>query len=267
MVDYYKVLGVKRTASMREIKTAYRRLARTKHPDVSKSGSQDATQEFAIIADAYKILSNVHERARYDEGFKNLSWNKESVLDSRNPHAQRLRRVAAQRRWDKAVDRWLETERRETRERSQAVFTTVSLFLSTFIVAIFKPRIWDTADETGRLIVITLFIVGMWHLLSRVRDSLHRYTYRNREQQSIIEAAGEQPKPYSRTAALTFLVVGACVSFGLGLLASTYIYDSLLIDMAAFFDNNLRLDLLIYPPIAVLLVDTMHTVAQKIDPY
>jgi molecular chaperone DnaJ len=60
--DYYKTLGVDRTASEKAIKTAYRRLARKHHPDVSK-GSAD---KFKEIAEAYEVLSDPDKRKRYD---------------------------------------------------------------------------------------------------------------------------------------------------------------------------------------------------------
>jgi DnaJ-class molecular chaperone len=60
--DYYKTLGVDRTASDKAIKTAYRRLARKHHPDVSK-GSADRFKE---IAEAYEVLSDPDKRKRYD---------------------------------------------------------------------------------------------------------------------------------------------------------------------------------------------------------
>ena len=59
--------------------------------------------------------------------------------------------VTMQARLDKAVDRWLEVERRENFALQQAVFTTVTLFLSTFIVAMLKPRFWQSfnSERTG----------------------------------------------------------------------------------------------------------------------
>lgn len=60
--DYYKILGVGRTADEKTIKTAYRRLARKHHPDVNR-GSADRFKE---INEAYAVLSDPEKRKRYD---------------------------------------------------------------------------------------------------------------------------------------------------------------------------------------------------------
>jgi molecular chaperone DnaJ/curved DNA-binding protein len=60
--DYYKILGVERNADDKAVKTAYRRLARKHHPDVSK-GSAARFQE---ISEAYEVLSDPAKRKRYD---------------------------------------------------------------------------------------------------------------------------------------------------------------------------------------------------------
>jgi len=62
--DFYAVLGVSRTAASEEIQRAYRRLARTYHPDVNKDpGAEDRFKE---IAQAYDVLSDPDTRRRYD---------------------------------------------------------------------------------------------------------------------------------------------------------------------------------------------------------
>ena len=63
--DYYAVLGVKRDASADDIKTAYRRLARKYHPDVSKE--KDAEEKFKEMAEAYETLQNPEKRTAYDQ--------------------------------------------------------------------------------------------------------------------------------------------------------------------------------------------------------
>lgn len=62
--DYYEVLGVPRTASKEEIKKAFRALARKYHPDVNKE--PDAEARFKEINEAYSVLSDDDQRARYD---------------------------------------------------------------------------------------------------------------------------------------------------------------------------------------------------------
>ncbi|HVC29241.1 MAG TPA: DnaJ C-terminal domain-containing protein [Gammaproteobacteria bacterium] len=63
--DYYTVLGVVRTAGAAEIKSAYRKLARKYHPDVSKE--KDAEERFKDIAEAYQTLKDPEKRAAYDQ--------------------------------------------------------------------------------------------------------------------------------------------------------------------------------------------------------
>src|SRR5262245_50839570 len=63
--DYYSILGVARDASDKEIKDAYRKLARKYHPDVSKE--KDAEEKFKDIAEAYKTLKDPETRAAYDQ--------------------------------------------------------------------------------------------------------------------------------------------------------------------------------------------------------
>ncbi len=63
--DYYKILGVSRNADEKEIKKAYRRLARQYHPDVNP-GDKKAEAQFKEINEAYEVLSDPEKRKKYD---------------------------------------------------------------------------------------------------------------------------------------------------------------------------------------------------------
>jgi hypothetical protein len=280
VINYYRVLGVKRSATVREIKSAYRRLARKRHPDVNR-GSEKAARDFALISLAYRTLNDPQERAYHDAQLdKRLGAS--SILYSGNPHAQRARNIATQARWDRIVNEILESDRRENLERQRAVFTTVSLFLSTFFVAMVKPPVWQTFGYAGRAILVTLFVIGLWHLALRLREYLRHYTYQPKALlDSIMQEEEKPPQPFTRFSAYAFLITGYAVSLGIGLFIGWHARD-FFSDLSLFFIRHrvevaqtgvlqlsptatLISDLVFYPPIVVLIIDTVHAVASKID--
>jgi hypothetical protein len=276
MTDYYQVLGVKPTATATEIKSAYRKLARKRHPDVNR-GSEKAAREFALLSLAYHTLIDPQERAFHDQQLTNQrNGGSASILHSDNPHAQRARDMQA--RWDRVVNQILETDRRENLVRQRAVFTTVALFLSTFFVTMIKPPLWQSFDLVGRAILVTLFVGGLWHLVRRLREYFQHYTYKPELHFSITQEEKPQSKPFTRFSAYVFLVGGYALSVGLGLLIGWQAED-FFSDLNMLFRHHvsapagagfspmvlITADLVFYPPIAVLIIDTLHSLASRID--
>lgn len=64
--DYYKTLGVERDASEKEIKSAYRKLARKHHPDVNPN-DKSSEDKFKEVSEAYEVLSDKDKRTKYDQ--------------------------------------------------------------------------------------------------------------------------------------------------------------------------------------------------------
>jgi molecular chaperone DnaJ len=86
--DYYSILGVDKKASAKEIKQAYRKLARKHHPDVN-AGDKSAEARFKEINRAYEVLSDAEKRKKYDKFGEN--WE----------HAEQFTRAGGQQpRWD-----------------------------------------------------------------------------------------------------------------------------------------------------------------------
>ena len=275
MIDYYKILGVKSNASYADIKSAYRKLARKSHPDLNPDSK--AAREFALLSKAYHVLSNPQDRVYYDQQWQAEKNRSYSILASNNPHAKRARNLAVQAKWDRLVDEVLERDRKENRERQRAVFTTVSLFLSTFFLAMIRPQLWQIFNPFGRAIVLTLFVIGVWHLFTRLREYFAHYTYQPKVIEGSIRDSETPEQPFTRFSAYTFLLVGYALCIGIGLYIGWHTQDffssmNMLIrtpaGAQALANSSAVLlipDLVFYPPIAVLIIDTMQGLAARID--
>lgn len=253
MPDLYAVLGVSRTANTSDIKSAYRRLARQYHPDVNSDPA--AAGKFAQINEAYHTLIDADRRRSYDRTGRTQS---SSVSQASAVAARAARRAYYQARADQVVNEWLERERKETRARGKAVYTTVTLFVSTFFVAM-KPSFFELKNLTWKIAIVLLFTVGVWHLFKSLKEHFDHYTY-TPEKISITRTRRRQAdKRFKRSVAWMFVICGYLMSLLAGMLIG------MLTDSPSALIGNWTMSdafffALIYPPIAVLIVDTMYKI-------
>ncbi|NXF30939.1 DNJB8 protein, partial [Nyctibius bracteatus] len=70
MGDYYKVLGLQKSASQDDIKKSYHKLALKWHPDKNPGNTEEAEKKFKAVAEAYEVLSDPQKRSLYDRSVK-----------------------------------------------------------------------------------------------------------------------------------------------------------------------------------------------------
>lgn len=257
MPDLYAVLGVNRAATTNEIKSAYRRLARRYHPDINPDPA--ASAKFTQINEAYHTLIDPDRRRSYDRTGRSPSAHARQV----NTAAARAARHAYyQARADKIVNEWLERERQETRARGKAVYTTVTLFLSTFMMAMTKLPLFEKANLFWRITLVVLFGFGVWHLFTSLKEHFDRYTYR--PGRISITRASKANKPFKRSVAWAFVIFGYLLSLAAGMLIG------MLTDFSAHPSSAPTLSdaffaVLFYPPIAVLIVDMVYLINLRFE--
>ena len=79
-IDYYQILAIAKTATPKEIKAAYRKLARKHHPDINPN-DKDAKAKFQQINEANEVLSDPEKRAKYDQ--QSADWKENQEYRSR----------------------------------------------------------------------------------------------------------------------------------------------------------------------------------------
>ena len=261
MLDYYQVLGVKSTASLKEIKAAYKRLARLRHPDLN-GGQPEAAQAFVQISRARDILIDPQRRAAYDA--------QRSAYAAKGAHAPvvsgtvetYVRRARSDARIKQNLEKFLMFEREEARALRQAVFPIVAFLFATFFVPLVRPHVWRSSGWIGRTVMLTLVGIGVWHTVSKIWAAIKLHTDNDRTL-----AADDQmlAKRWSRRQAILLIALAATGCGLLGTLIGMSLSDSLLIAMPMFFDPSISLELLLYPWIMVLLMDAGHSLSQRID--
>ncbi len=270
MVNYYDILKVSPKASKAEIKSAYRRLARKLHPD-SHTGSEETALKFAEIAEAYEILGNSKERAKYDQRILQRQFNNngdefsDSLFNSSNRHAQRWRQMVYEKRYNDIIDRMMEEERLEATAFQRAIFPLVSFLVSTVIVTAIHPQFFAQSGVVGEIAIVSLFVAGIIHLIGRLREGFERYTERDDNiHDSILDENYSSAPRKSQYAVAAALLGGIGASVGLGFLIGTQVHFAA--DLSpSMFSRNLLPEFLFYPPIITLFVDLIHSVAYRFE--
>ena len=88
-IDYYKILGITKTASESDIKSAYRKLARKHHPDLNPN-DRNAEQKFKEINEANEVLSNVKNRKKYDK--YGVEWKHADEIEKQKKNQQQYQK-------------------------------------------------------------------------------------------------------------------------------------------------------------------------------
>ena len=261
MLDYYQLLGVKSTASVKEIKAAYKRLARRQHPDLNRN-SPEATKAFVQISRARDVLIDPQRRAAYDAQ-RNAYASKGAYAPIVNLTLESyLRRARSEARIKNNLQKFLMIEREEARALRQAVFPIVAFLFAAFFVPLVRPHLWRSSGWTGRSVMLVLVSLGIWHTVSKIWAAIKLHT----DDARTIDGDDQMgPQRWSRRQALLLIVLAAVGCGLLGTLIGMSFSDSLLSVMPMFFDPSIRLELLLYPWIMVLLIDALYSLSQRID--
>ncbi len=269
MVNYYDILKVSPQASSAEIKSAYRRLARKLHPD-STDGSEATALKFAAIAEAYEVLSKPKDRARYDKRLLDITLGSngfaDSFIESSNPHAKRWRQMVVEKRYNDIIDRMIAEERNESVALQKFLFPLVALVVSCLFFSIIRPDLFlpnvDRIEIVGmliRIVVATLFVIGVIHLIGRMREAFDRFAFDDNDiHDSVLDGTELPTRHWSRYSMSALIILGVAVAFAIGFGVGYGLELKPSITAPYLFSQSPQIDILLYPPIFVLLVDSIH---------
>ncbi len=167
MTDYYAILGIQSTATNRQIKTAYRKLALKYHPDKNPDNSI-AEKKFIEIANAYEILSDAVKRSRYDHGL-------EIDLDENIDYDPRTRR----RRPPPGYYQAYKSEKTVFSRRDYA-FATASVFAIIFFAVAFPLYLLQTTSTKYYNKAVSNYLAGKYYsALHNVDLSIQDFSNKN----------------------------------------------------------------------------------------
>ena len=267
MVNYYDILKVSDEATAAEIKSAYRRLARELHPD-RNNGSEETALKFAAIAEADETLGNPRERSKYNRRLAEITMGANGdgqLFTSDNRYSRRWRQMVFEKRFNEIIDRMILEERRESIALQRFLFPLVALFVALLFVGVIRPNLFmsqpfgEWSWVLIRIAIVALFVVGVLHLIERMREALEHLAYDDEAiHDSVLDPTEIPQRHWSRYSLLavmsigTFVCLAAGYAIGFGFhLTSQYGY---------LFADGPTVDVILFPPIFVLLVDAVHKI-------
>jgi hypothetical protein len=129
-------------------------------------------------------------------------------------------------------------------------------------VALIRPRIWRSTDWNGRAVILTLVSLGVAHTVWKIWTAIKMVPDDQMGAGVIrLPLLGKS----RRSAALLLIGLAAIVCGLMGTLVGISLSDVLSMAMPRFFDQSIRLDLLLYPWVMVLFLNACHSLSQRLD--
>ena len=157
--DFYDVLGIGRNADEKEIKRAYRKLAKKYHPDTNP-GDNEAEQKFKEVTEAYNVLSDAEKKKLYDQ-FGMAAFEEDSAPEPRMDRAVRI--VALADRMEPAVSEALISAREEMEHTENIILKAeiwmmfLEIFSETCFMAV-QEEVFPDMDLTAQDLVNALAV-------------------------------------------------------------------------------------------------------------
>lgn len=146
--NFYLILGIKNAASLDEIKSAYRELAKKFHPD-KNPGNVEAEERFKEIQEAYAVLSNTDKRRKYDMNFASSSYtanynqrrSNAAYTGNAYQYAQQQAQYSKARTTQPSSTSSVEKDKNEFKERYQILVSVgIAMLLLYFIISYANQR-------------------------------------------------------------------------------------------------------------------------------
>lgn len=147
----------------------------------------------------------------------------------------------------------------------KVVYPLTAFLVSAVIFTAAKPKMFENSPIIIEIVIVSLFIVGVIHVIGRLRDGFLRFTsYDDNIHDSILDDADRKLPTRSRYAVAGVLLVSTLAAFGVGYVIGLFInFPAELLPDA--FSSTLRPEFIFYPPIVTFFVDIMHTIASRLE--